>query len=156
MKKSFCFCLCSLSFYNGMWWPNQPLQQTANLNQTASFKSTGFISCFLILCLSWKKEELRTEQSLPIHPNSMLPRGRRQTCRYPVLLEMEDALGLFSGRVQWPRHTSSERLVLPALSRQYRKNANLRRRTYHHRILVYTSLLPDAWHSLRRVERWIP
>lgn len=36
------------------------------------------------------------------------------------------------------------------------------RRTYHKKIqkasldIVYTSLLPDAWHVLRRVERWIP
>ena len=77
-------------------WPNQPLQQTANLNQRACFNSTGIISCFLILCLSRKEGKKKMPPGLGW--SGVTP--HKQT---------------FSGRVAWPRHTSSERLVLPAL-----------------------------------------
>lgn len=175
MKKSVCFCLCSLSFYNGMWWPNQPLQQTANLNQRAGFNSTGIISCFLILCFV---EEGRTlHRTVP--PNSsqfLVAAGKKANMSIPGPVRNGRCPGFRlkrrystqadvfrSGRVAATHHFRAPCVTgFGHQLRRYRKNANLRRRTYHKKIqkhlcALYTHLcLPNAWHVLRRVERWIP
>ena len=152
-----------------MWVAKSALAaDSPKIKQLASTQLESSLASWLFNCRGRRKNFAQNSPS-----QFLLAGGRRQTCRCPVLLEMEDAPGLgwsgvtphkqtFSGRVEWPRHTSSERPCVTGFGHQlgrYRKDANLRRRTYHKKIQKKHRFFPFFIHCIHifvaRCTAWI-